>query len=189
MNLQFNPSPISKFYRHIFLHCVVRLIFSMDISRDIECIPYTISKLVAVKSLHLLHFLKKKSSTCRLRFLSIFYSHIHIQLIHLPPTYSWPQSKKLIEFRHFCTERGETLSGQPGVCLAEWQDTCWAVGTKRECARPEAPSGRSVGLSESMGHQVLTSGIEVRGLRRYGTPSVNLRYRSEGPEKVWGTKC
>ena len=56
-----------------------------------------------------------------------------------------------------------------------------------------------------MGHQVLTSGIEVRGLRRYGVPSVNpsikvgglrrygapsvnLRYRSEGPEKVWGTK-
>ena len=36
--------------------------------------------------------------------------------------------------------------------------------------------------------QSVTSGIEVRGLRRYGGPSVNLRYRSERPEEVWGTK-
>ena len=47
--------------------------------------------------------------------------------------------------------------------------------------------GREKGVREGMGHQALTSGIEVRGLRRYGELSVNLRYRSEGPTKVWGT--
>ena len=49
--------------------------------------------------------------------------------------------------------------------------------------------GREKGVREGMGHQALTSVREVGGLRRYGAPSVNLRYRSRGPEKVWGTKC